>query len=219
MSSISHKRQNKNKSKANKAIAMELVRHADTQENPFAGLTAFHMFKRNRFEARIECCRVTQLEKQCFSWAFDLLKRNMKTLYENSVTGWNEKDKQEEMAHSAAWYLIAYSAEQPVAFSHFRFDLDYGHPVVYCYELQLEEDCRRKGLGRFLLQILELMAFRNNLEKVVLTVFTHNPDAVKFFKSVGYTVDETSPISTIEECFDYEILSKHNPRFKQTSDP
>jgi len=57
--------------------------------------------------------------------------------------------------------------------------------VSISYELQLEPECRRKGLGRFLLQVLELMAFKANLSKVVLTVFTHNPAAVSFFKNLG----------------------------------
>lgn len=53
------------------------------------------------------------------------------------------------------------------------------------YELQLELECRKKGLGKFMLQILELLAFKASLQKVVLTVFLHNPNAVGFFKSNG----------------------------------
>nr|CAG4638202.1 EOG090X0MNC [Chydorus sphaericus] len=141
----------------------------------------------------------------------------MKKMYELSEWGWDEKDKREEMMESAAWYLIAYSPEgKPLAFSHFRFDIDYDHPVLYCYELQLEAECRRKGLGRFMLQILELMAFKNEMDKVVLTVFRHNPAAVSFFKSLGYTVDPTSPVDTLLEQFDYEILSKLNRKKAET---
>jgi len=117
------------------------------------------------------------------------------------------------MTEDTAWYLIAFNAEgTPLAFSHFRFDMDYDIPVLYCYELQLEVECRRKGLGRFMLQILELLAFKANLTKVVLTVFLHNPNSIKFFKSLGYKVDESSPVQTLVEEFDYEILSKNNPR-------
>lgn len=111
------------------------------------------------------------------------------------------------MTENSAWYLIASTKEgKPIAFSHFRFDMDYGLPVLYwyykhltfsvlktytcayfpSYELQLELECRHKGLGRFMLQVLELMAFSANLRKVVLTVFVHNLNAVGFFKSHGY---------------------------------
>lgn len=54
--------------------------------------------------------------------------------------------------------------------------------TISSYELQLEEACRRKGLGRFMMQVLELMAFSNQMQKVVLTVFKHNPDGINFFK-------------------------------------
>jgi len=38
------------------------------------------------------------------------------------------------MTEDAAWYLIAYNEEEkPVAFSHFRFDMDYDIPVLYWY--------------------------------------------------------------------------------------
>ena len=62
--------------------------------------------------------------------------------------------------------------------------------------MQLTLECRRKGLGRFLLQILEVMAFKANLSKVILTVFKHNPVAVSFFKNLGY-VSTNIPISIL----------------------
>ena len=129
--------------------------------------------------------------------------------YEESAWGWNEKEKKLEMTEDSAWFLIAFTKEgNPIAFSHFRFDIDYGLPVLYwlvlfnkknlfwnlhdlkalisySYELQLEPECRSKGLGRFMLQILELMAFKANMKKVMLTVFLHNVNAVGFFKSLG----------------------------------
>ncbi len=80
------------------------------------------------------------------------------------------------------------------------------------YELQAEPECRRKGLGRFMLQVLELLAFRAGLTKVILTVFKHNEAARAFFRSCSYTLDETSPEETLLDSYDYEILSKFNKR-------
>lgn len=57
--------------------------------------------------------------------------------------------------------------------------------LIFSYEIQIEEECRRKGIARFMLQILELMAFRAQMEKVVLTVFLHNPAARQCFTSLG----------------------------------
>nr|CAH0103578.1 unnamed protein product [Daphnia galeata] len=197
--------------KKSKALTEDetIVKKANSQENPLGHLIAFQSFSRNGLDVKFKCCKVSQLDKATIDWSFDLLKRNMKQLYEDSAWGWNEKEKLLEMTEDSAWYLVVFTKdENPIAFSHFRFDMDYGFPVLYCYELQLEVECRKKGLGRFMLQILELMAFTANLKKVVLTVFVHNLNAIGFFKSLGYSVDETSPESTLEEQFDYEILSK-----------
>ncbi len=42
------------------------------------------------------------------------------------------------MTEDSAWYLVAFTKEgNPIAFSHFRFDMDYGFPVLYWYNLNL----------------------------------------------------------------------------------
>nr|CAG4647601.1 EOG090X0MNC [Megafenestra aurita] len=205
---FSRKKRNKPKSKII-SEEEELVKKANEQENPFEQLTSFHSFTRNGLQVHLKFFKIKDLQKDIANWCFDLLKRNMKQMYEESAWGWDEKEKVLEMTEEPALYLIAFTQEEkPIAFSHFRFDVDYGQPVLYCYELQLELQYRQKGLGRFMLQILELIAFRAGLKKVVLTVFLHNPKAVCFFKSLGYAVDETSPVNTLMEQFDYEILSK-----------
>lgn len=52
--------------------------------------------------------------------------------YEQSEWGWKEREKREEMKDERAWYLLARDAESaPVAFSHFRFDVECGDEVLY----------------------------------------------------------------------------------------
>uniref|UniRef100_A0A3B5LBT3 N-alpha-acetyltransferase 40, NatD catalytic subunit n=1 Tax=Xiphophorus couchianus TaxID=32473 RepID=A0A3B5LBT3_9TELE len=42
-----------------------------------------------------------------------------------SEWGWKEREKREEMNDERAWYLLARDADStPLAFSHFRFDVD-----------------------------------------------------------------------------------------------
>lgn len=45
-----------------------------------------------------------------------------------------------------------------VGFVHYRFVLEEEVPVVYVYELQLEHRVQGKGLGQFLMQLIELIA-------------------------------------------------------------
>ena len=41
-----------------------------------------------------------------------------------------------------------------LAFAHFRFDMDYDDEVLYVYEIQLEDCVKRKGLGKFMMQVI-----------------------------------------------------------------
>ena len=84
-------------------------------------------------------------------------------------------------------YLVAREGENktPVAFAHFRYDMDYDDEVLYVYEIQLEECARRKGLGKFMMTVLELLSHKADMRKIMLTCFKHNPLAHKFFKVRG----------------------------------
>ncbi|XP_059053317.1 N-alpha-acetyltransferase 40 isoform X2 [Achroia grisella] len=151
--------------------------------------------------------RVNQLNKSILNWAIDLIERNMKKLYETCAWGWNKERKVEEMTDDSAWYIIAKEANGTLlAFSHFRFDMDFGEPVLYCYEVQVEAAGRRRGVGQHVLSVLEKLARDTRMRFVRLTALTHNPSAYAFFKACGYSLDETSP--PIEEAAHYEILSK-----------
>ncbi|KPJ18104.1 N-alpha-acetyltransferase 40, NatD catalytic subunit [Papilio machaon] len=80
------------------------------------------------------------------------------------------------------------------------------HYHTLFYEVQVEADGRRRGLGQRVLKVLEKLAHATRMRCVRLTALTHNPSASAFFRACGYTLDETSP--SIEEATHYEILSK-----------
>jgi len=50
---------------------------------------------------------------------------------------------------------------------------------------------------------MEELAKINDMEFIVLTVFTNNEKALRFYENCGFIVDETDP-----ENDDYKILSK-----------
>lgn len=141
-------------------------------------------------------------------------------MYVKSDWGWNEANKKEELFEHNAWFLIARGEDgTPVAFSHFRFDMDFDDDVLYVYEIQLEKELRRKGLGKLMLKMLELLMVKAEMVKIMLTCFKHNPAASNFFKNcLKYEIDETCPYNTIYEQFDYEILSRYNPKRKPVED-
>ncbi|CAL1540955.1 unnamed protein product [Lymnaea stagnalis] len=188
------------------------VEAANKLEDPLCVFPVFKKYERNGLNISFETKRVKDLDEKAINWAFELTKSNMKTLYELSEWGWKDREKMEEMTEEKAWYLMAYDQDgKPVAFSHFRFDVELDTEVLYCYEIQLCSDVRKKGLGKFMMQILELMANKYEMKSVMLTVFKHNNTAQEFFvNKLKYTVDEISPEQGIydEEDYSYQILSK-----------
>ena len=85
-----------------------------------------------------------------------------------------------------------------MAYSHFRYDMDHDNDVLYCYEIQTEQKMRRKGLGKFMMKVLELLMIKSDLLKIMLTVFKHNESASKFFKDVlKYEIDEPACICSV----------------------
>ena len=103
-----------------------------------------------------------------------------------------------------------------VAYSMFRFDMDEetDEPVLYVYELQVHSHFRRLGLGRRLMGILESIALKTHMKKVMLTVFTFNTSAMSFYRNkMNYDIDPSSPSNFEQQqqqtvTTDYEILSK-----------
>ncbi|GAV05627.1 hypothetical protein RvY_15727 [Ramazzottius varieornatus] len=162
-------------------------------------------------EITLECFRVTQIrekEPHVVEWMFSLVERNMKELYEQCSWGWNPKAKHNEMTESDAFYLIAkdYKNSTLTGFCHFRFVIDYGIEVVYCYELQVEAQYRSEQIGKRIMAVLEALSQQWKMKKVVLTVLRHNPRAIDFYLHAGYTFDETSP--THDEPEPHFIFSK-----------
>lgn len=152
--------------------------------DPLEPFPVFRKFNKNGLSAELSVHRVTNLDEETKLWAFNLTKCNMQDKYMESSWPWKDSQKLEELTDEAAWYLVAKTPEgDKLGFSHFRFDMDYGDEVLYCYELQLENAAQRKGLGKFMMQILELIAFTNNMKKVVLTILKLNPSS-QFFRTL-----------------------------------
>jgi ribosomal protein S18 acetylase RimI-like enzyme len=193
--------------------AEKRVKEANSHPDPAACLTAdqktFTTTKGR--EITFECFPVSQLrqkEPHLIEWMFTLVEQNMKELYDACSWGWNAKAKYNEMTEPDAWYLIAkdYGNSSLAGFCHFRFVVDYGVEVVYCYEVQVESLYRSEQIGSRIMAALEAMSVYWKMKKVVLTVLRHNQRAINFYLDCGYTFDETSP--TREEPEPHFIFSK-----------
>jgi len=214
------KKEKKNKKESKPAktvnpVGLNNVKKANEQADPLDLLPSFQTFTKSGLDLSLETKRVGELGEEDKEWIFCLVESNMKEMYKAAKWGWNEVNKKAELYEDEAWYLIAREKEsgKAVAFSHFRYDMDHEEDALYVYEIQLEDTHRRKGLGKFMMKVLELLMMKAEMMKIMLTVFKHNEAASTFFKSgLGYSVDETSPVATPQREVDYEILSRVNQR-------
>jgi len=199
------------------------VKLANNQDDPLSQLPLLNVYNKNGLNLKLETIKGPEVDEKTMEWAFKLLETNMKPLYEKCYQGkdpdlnWNEGRKRDELTDWRAWFLIVRTEEgTPVAFSHFRYDMDYDDEVVYCYEIQVEKGYRRKGLGRFMMKVLELLMIKADMLKIMATIFKNDKPETAFFKdALKYEIDETCPLDDVYETFQYEIISRFNLKKKR----
>lgn len=114
------------------------------------------------------------------------------------------------------------------AYGVFRFDTEENEndgedEVLYCYELQISESVKRSGIGRSIIELMEMLGTQHGMKKIVLTCFKENTNALAFYKKLGFDHDPicpsvyTHPDAEEEEEVDYFILSKPLVQQKATS--
>jgi len=155
------------------------------------------------------------LPSPLLDWAFQLTKVNVQSYYEACQDwGWSDKVKRKELEDAEGRYIYALDkqSELPLGFALIRFMLEDTVKICYVWELQVTESHRRKGLGSYLMQLIELLAWKLGMDKVILTSFKDNPASANFYKKkMRYLLDETDPSFEPDDDFEdpgYEILSK-----------
>mmetsp|Transcript_47010 Transcript_47010/g.152378 ORF Transcript_47010/g.152378 Transcript_47010/m.152378 type:complete len:250 (-) Transcript_47010:366-1115(-) len=149
-------------------------------------------------------------------FCFALLKRNMESLRLDAGWGFNDSGERATLRDEESHFLILRpsgqedAAASPAGFCMYRWILEGECTVLYVYELQLTAEYRGKGLGKFVMQLLELLANKHKMQFIMLTVFKNNDGAMRFYLDrLKYSVDETSPSRcAVDDESSYEILSK-----------
>ncbi|KAI0067724.1 acyl-CoA N-acyltransferase [Artomyces pyxidatus] len=134
---------------------------------------------------------------------WNIFEQNMHVLYANSSMGWDPPSKKDELFDPSSRFILVRSAgsldetqhedNSILAYTIFRFDMESGECVIYCYEMQVSKIARRAGLGKVLMQFLSDIGHRWSMQKVMLTVFRANNSAFAFYKAIGFEVDPISP--------------------------
>jgi N-alpha-acetyltransferase 40 len=124
---------------------------------------------------------------------FLIIKNENRSLLDASVVSSNPKDDNSRKR------AVALEETCDFGFLSFKLDVDGIEgsgvlwPVLYIYEIHLSESLRGLGLGKHLMHVAEHIATAARLDRLVLSVFTCNKQALKFYESLGWVTDETSP--------------------------
>ncbi|KAE9411044.1 acyl-CoA N-acyltransferase [Gymnopus androsaceus JB14] len=148
-----------------------------------------------------------------------IIEENMKELYITSSMGWNPPEKKEELFNPLARFILITSQDHPdqiAGYSAFRFEHEEEEDLVYCYEIQISRSHQRKGIGKFLVKLLEAVGQKFRMEKIMLTALDKNAGANDFYNAMGFQLDPSSPTYhedgdedyEEDENVDYQILSK-----------
>ncbi|XVF17112.1 hypothetical protein REPUB_Repub10bG0090600 [Reevesia pubescens] len=195
----------------------QLIKAASAQIDHLASFPSFRYFNRNGLCLYLESGRGDKLSHCMKQYIQNLLKTNMEGAYGREWAAEEKVKRREMVAPEARYIFVHWNADDKTStsllgFLHYRFTLEEEIPVLYLYELQLNSCVQGKGLGKFLMQLIELIAQENRMGAVVLTVQKSNSLAMKFYISkLRYVVSSISPsrvnpLAGVER--NYEILCK-----------
>lgn len=222
MASASEKKQRRKEILEKKKAIDQLIKAASAHADHLSDFPPFRRFQRNGLSVCLESGRGDNLSPSVKQYIQNLLKVNMEGAF-GSEWGEEEKVKRREMVSPDARYIFVHDLPNAsisgsedkgamVGFVNYRFTLEEEVPVVYVYEIQLESRLQGKGLGKFLMQLVELIARKNQMGAVVLTVQKANLSAMHFYTSkLRYSISSISPsrvdpLAGVEKT--YEILCK-----------
>lgn len=98
---------------------------------PFAD--EFTKFNQNDCNISLYCKSKADMDAKTIKWAFKLAETNVGPYYRDCSIGWQPKVKQHDLNKTWARYLVAMENKKPIAYTMFRFDMDYGCSVLYWY--------------------------------------------------------------------------------------
>lgn len=140
----------------------------------------------------------------------------MEERYDASGYQWDDCDKMKELTEQGARFIVIrqrIEGDRPgelVGFAHFRFtvqgdvaDTMAGEPILMLWDLHIVEEMQRKGLGKHILTVLELIARREKMKMISVPVQLYDNVTTDFIAKCKGFAPDTSLKSLVD--FDAEM--------------
>jgi ribosomal protein S18 acetylase RimI-like enzyme len=191
---------------------------------------------RFRHALRFEFKRSVKMNNSELAACFDLISKTSEQDYRSSSRGWDPDYKLEEMSDREMMYFLVRQAEGYIGvdgvsdgeasanhagailgFMSFKLEpedeeLNLMRPVLYLYEIHLDDRLRGQSLGGRMINWAIDQARLVKISKMMLTVFTANENARRLYDREGFTKDGISPEDRVTRRkvikADYIIMSK-----------
>ena len=93
----------------------------------------------------------------------------------------------------------------------FRMTTERAIEVLYVHEVQVAPAAQGRGLGKYLMRLVDAIGRETDMKLLMLTVLTSNKTAKRFYEKIQFVLDEASPdvcYSVDDEHCPYKIMSK-----------
>ena len=154
-----------------------------------AALGPFMKYDRNGLDVKISFA--PRLKDDVKKWAFKAVKDTMEDKYDAAGYGWDDADKLKELEEDGGRFLVLKEAGALVGVVHFRFtvqgdvvDKMLGDTVLMVHDLQIAPSHRRKGLGKHVVQLLEMAARKQKIARLSMQVMLGDDETRAFVASL-----------------------------------
>lgn len=151
------------------------------------GFAPFMKYNRNDLDLEIEFA--VRPEAKLRKALFRISKENMEEVDEY----WEASEKREELEYKANRFLIVRDKcnhGEIVAYCNFRFTMQgelldemAGRPSLFVYDLQVKGDRQRKGIGKHMMSLLQLVAKKTSMSYVSIMVPDDAEDMDNFIET------------------------------------
>lgn len=179
----------------------------------------FMQYNRNGLDCEITFAH--KLTDSELDWAFTLTKSTMEERYDASGYGWDDEDKEQSFIEPGTRFLLVKEKgwDTPIAFAHFRFSVQgeimevmKGEPSLFLWDIHVEPEFQRKGLGKHLLTVLELIARQQKMKVISIPVQLKDDVCTNWInKMKGYSPDNSLRALLGFECDmeGFEVYAKY----------